>query len=134
MFLSLFLSFTITHLSADESVNNTEKKPLEKVSTKKARGMVVSVGYQKIAIETSREGGVAQEMLIPVSDSTSFRGYKKLQDFKRGDTVDVTFEQIFTDSEGGEKTILKTSATEILLVKNADSENKMASKEETVKE
>lgn len=98
---------------------HAETSTPEKLAYKEATGTVVHVGKQAISVEylVTKEG--SYEMLLPVGQETKLKHVRSFDELKRGDTVRVKYEQVYREGEKGERVILKTTATEIALVRSA---------------
>ena len=89
-----------------------------KTATASITGELSSVSSGVIAVTYKQAAGHDFEMLLPVDKATRFEHARSLKEFVPGDTVQVQYEQTYTDGRHGERVILKTLATSVALVKH----------------
>ncbi len=104
-------------------------EPEGQVEMSQVTGTVSSITQQAISIEYSRTKKNAFEMVLPIDEKTRFERFRTLAELKPGDTVTVRYQQLFKPGEDGGKVILKTTATDVSLVRSAPAQA-LSSREE----
>lgn len=105
--------------------------PSERMDTLEVSGTVVSVSKQAFSLEFSRTQSESLEMVLPVDEKTRCQRFRGVSELRPGDRVKVKYQQTYEDgAEKEKKTILKTLATEIAMLKRAPEEGSLLSKEE----
>ena len=99
------------------SIGYTEQVGVSKEVQGKLMGMVAYVGKESISIETSSNEKESNEALLRLSDDIRFHGYKKYTDVKRGDRVEVVFNQKSHKDEKGEEVIEDKRVESIKLIR-----------------
>ena len=83
-------------------------------------GSVVHVSKRAISVEYEAKEHESNEMLLPLGANLTVEGgIKSLAELKYGDHVKVGVEQTYKDNPDGTKTILKTEALVVALIKRA---------------
>jgi hypothetical protein len=95
---------------------------------KHVEGTVVASTRYNLSIETAKKGGVVSEMVLPVDEKTQIRGYGRIEDIRRGDTISAQYKQTYQTDDKGREMTTGTTATDINLVRSASS-GKLVSKE-----
>lgn len=122
--LSLFvlaglLCVTAPVAMAQPATSGVELKEGEKIAYDEVKGEVTVVGKRAISVEFSQTKDSSDEMLLPISPETKVTHAHGYEELKRGDTVRVTYRQVYRENEDGERIILKTTATEIARLRSA---------------
>ncbi len=106
--------------AAAVSPDAVEQGKDEKIEPGSVTGELVMVKPTVISVEYSRKAHESNEMLLPLGNHTRFEYVKDLSELKRGDTVTVHYDRAYRDGpKAGERTLVKTVATTITLVKHA---------------
>lgn len=121
--LSLFVLVGVLGLTAPAAMaqppGRETAEAQDKIAYNKVRGEVTYVGKRAISVEFDRTADSSTEMLLPLGDETALKRLRTLEDLKRGDTVHVAYQQVYREDEKGKRIVLKTTATEIALMRSA---------------
>lgn len=107
-----------------------ELKEEGKVQVASVTGRVSAVSKQGIAVEYAYTSKTSKEMYLPLAEKVRLQRLQDLKEINPGDTVEVRYQQTYKEEPDEKKTILKTAATEISLLKKAPQEGALISKEE----
>lgn len=105
-------------------------EPEQKVEYKEVTGEVSAVSKRGIAVEYSRTRTGSSEMFLPFADHVKLQRVQDLTQLQPGDTVKVRFEQTYTEDKDGERTVLKTTATEVEMMRRAPGDGALISTEQ----
>ncbi|HTL48549.1 MAG TPA: hypothetical protein VL688_10875 [Verrucomicrobiae bacterium] len=100
----------------------------EPFHVKHVEGTVVASTRYNLSIETAKKGGIVSEMVLPVDEKTQIRGYGRISDIRRGDTISAQYKQTYQTDDKGKEIVTGAMATDINLVRSASS-GKLVSKE-----
>ena len=104
------------------------EKPKQKMLAKEVAGMVSAASSAGVAVEYDDTAEAAKEMYIPVGEKTKYERVAKASDLKIGDSVQVSYQQVYEENEGKWR-ILKTEATKVSLLKKAAEQGSLMSGE-----
>lgn len=131
LLLSILTGFIgASALWAEEARQELKKEEEGKVEYKEVTGTVSAVSKQGIAVEYSRTLEGSFEVFLPLGDKVKLERLNSLAELKPGDTVKVRYEQILKETKEGSPRVLKTTATEVALMRRAPEEGALISKEE----
>lgn len=92
-------------------------------------GDIVTATKRAVSVEYARTGTASEEMLLPLDDTIKVEGPKTLAQLKPGDRVSVQYRQTYRDGKDGKRTILKTVAVKIVLLRSALPEGSLRTEE-----
>lgn len=124
--LPILLAFLVALPGLAGAVEDSE----EQLAYNEVKGEVTNVGKRALSVEFSRTKNSSSEMLLPIGEATKLIRLKSLDELKAGDTVQVRYTQTYREDEKGKRIVLKTTATEIALLRSAPRQE-LTSREET---
>lgn len=85
-------------------------------------GTIVAMNKRTLSVEYQPTPEETYELLLPYDDTVTLERVRAMQELKPGDTIQVTFRQVYRPREDGEPMLMKTTTTAVALVKTGSAQ------------